>query len=148
MINEKSAGAIIFYLERNKPVFLLLKYTNYWGFVKGNIEKGEAGDEETVVREAKEEANLSKLNFVKGFREVIHYFYKLHGKMISKEVIFLLAQITQEDAVKVKISLEHQGFKFLPYEDALVMLKHKNEIQVFNKANKFLSEYSKQTRLS
>jgi 8-oxo-dGTP pyrophosphatase MutT (NUDIX family) len=148
MIKEKSVGAIIFYLENNKPMFLLLRYPNYWGFVKGNVEKEETDNEKkTLVREAREEANLNKLVFVEGFRERIHYLYKKDGKLISKEVIFLLCETHKKEAAKVKVSWEHKGFKWLPYNDALALLKHKNEIEIFKKADKFLSEYSKQRKL-
>lgn len=146
MIQEKSVGAVIFYIENTKPIFLLLKYTSYWGFVKGKIEKNESA-EETSRREAKEEANLSKLDFVAGFKENVHYFYKREGKLISKEAIFLLAQINKEDAEKVKISWEHEGYKFVGLEEALKMLKHKNEIAIITKADKLLHEYLKQRKL-
>jgi 8-oxo-dGTP pyrophosphatase MutT (NUDIX family) len=146
MIKEKSVGALIFYIETKKPFFLLLKYPTYWGFVKGNIERDE-DEEETARREAKEEANLSKLNFIKEFHENIHYFYRREGTTVSKEVIFLLAGIGKEEAGKVKISWEHEGFKFLEFDEALKMLKHKNEIAVLTKANDFLKEHLKQKRL-
>lgn len=146
MIKETSAGALIFYLKDNQPVFLLLKYINYWGFVKGLIEKDER-EIETVRREANEEANISRVRFLEGFRQVIRYFFKFDGKLISKEVIFLLGEVDKEQAEKVKVSFEHQGFKWLTFDDSMKLVKHKNEKELLLKANKFLNEYLKQNRL-
>ncbi len=147
MIKEKSVGAIIFCIENAKPIFLLLKYPNYWGFVKGKIEKNESA-EETARREANEEANISKIKFLEGFRQVIRYFFKFDEKLISKEVIFLLGEIDKEQAEKVKISFEHQAFKWLAFDDAIKLVKHKNEKELLVKANEFLQEYLKQNRLT
>jgi 8-oxo-dGTP pyrophosphatase MutT (NUDIX family) len=165
MIRETSAGALIFYvrnmlisehpkipnkeffdLKDNQPLFLLLKYTNYWGFVKGMIEENER-ETETARREANEEANLSRIRFLEGFREVIRYFFKLDGKLISKEVIFLLGEVDEEQAEKVKVSFEHEGFKWLTFDDAMRLVKHKNERELLIKANEFLKSYLKQKRL-
>ncbi|MBI5148969.1 NUDIX domain-containing protein [Candidatus Pacearchaeota archaeon] len=142
MIQETSCGAVIFFLEDSIPRYLLLKYTNYWGFVKGNIEKGE-NEESTLKREAREEANISKLEIIHGFRHEIEYFYKLKGKIIKKNVIFLLGRINEEDSRKVKISFEHEAFIFKDYEEAQKMLKHKNEKLILEKVNEFLQEYHK-----
>jgi len=58
---EKSAGAVVFYLNKeNLPVFLLLQNTlkkTYWEFPKGKIEENE-DIEETVKREIEEETGL------------------------------------------------------------------------------------------
>ena len=39
MAKEISSGMIVYNSKLNK--FLLLEYSSHWGFVKGNIEKGE-----------------------------------------------------------------------------------------------------------
>ena len=145
MKEETSCGAIIYFLRKNKPVYLLLKYTNYWGFVKGGIEKGE-NEEQTLKREAKEEANISKLEIINGFRHEIIYFYKFK-ETIKKKVIFLLGQISEEQSKNVKISFEHEAFKFLEYGEAQNILVHKNEKEILQKADEFLKDWLKQNRL-
>jgi tRNA nucleotidyltransferase (CCA-adding enzyme) len=60
---EKSAGAVIFYKEKDKePEYLLLHYPgstekakDYWDFPKGHIEENET-EIETVKREVKEDS--------------------------------------------------------------------------------------------
>jgi 8-oxo-dGTP pyrophosphatase MutT (NUDIX family) len=148
MKNEKSAGAIIFYLENNQPIFLLLKYTNYWGFVKGNIEVSEEGDViETVKRESLEEANLEDLRFLPKFKAEQQWFYTFKGERISKNAIFFLAEVKAEDAKNTKISFEHEDFKWLNFEEAIKLLKIKSNKDMLIKANEFIKESSKQKTL-
>lgn len=148
MKNEKSAGAIIFYLKNNQPFFLLLKYTNYWGFVKGNIEPGEEKDLlGTVKRESKEEANLDDLIFLHKFKLEQKWFYTFKGERISKTAIFFLAEVSLENAKNTKISFEHEDFKWLNFEDAIKLLKIKSNKDMLTKAKEFITESSKQKTL-
>ncbi len=140
---EKSAGAIIFRHEKDKIKYLLLHYPsgsrtpkNYWDFPKGHIEKGEK-IEETVKREVKEETGLEYLKFVEGFKEWIKYFFKFEEKNIFKIVTFYLAETKNET---VKISAEHSGFLWLPYEEAIAKLTFKNAKEIIKKANDHLSK--------
>ncbi|RLF46620.1 MAG: diadenosine tetraphosphate hydrolase [Thermoplasmata archaeon] len=130
---ERSCGAVIF----KDGKYLLLKYGwGHWGFVKGNIEKGESL-EETFFREAEEEAGLKKenLRLIEGFKEKISYFYKKGGKTIYKEVIYLLAESNTFD---VKLSHEHTAYEWLSYEDALERITYENDRNVLRKAHEFL----------
>ena len=135
---EKSAGAVIFRQENKKAYYLLLYYPGgHWGFPKGNIEKGEKL-EDTAKREVEEETGIKDLKFVEGFKEWIKYFYKLKDQNIFKIVTYLLAETKTKE---VKISWEHQGFKWLPYKKALEQLTFKNAKEVLKKANDFIIKY-------
>ncbi|PIR02154.1 MAG: diadenosine tetraphosphate hydrolase [Candidatus Nealsonbacteria bacterium CG_4_9_14_3_um_filter_35_11] len=135
---EKSAGAIIFRKENNNFFYLLLHYPSsakapkeYWDFPKGHIEKGE--DEiKTVKREVEEETGLKDIKIIEGFREWIKYFFKFEGKTVLKFVTFYLAETKTKD---VKISGEHVGYKWLPYEDAIEQLTFKNAKEVLKKVH-------------
>jgi 8-oxo-dGTP pyrophosphatase MutT (NUDIX family) len=143
---EKSAGVIIFQIKNGEPYFLLLEYPTYWGFIRGKIEKNES-IEETIKREAQEEANLSVLNILNGFKDTQGWFYKLKGKLIRKFAIYHLAEINKEEAGKTRISFEHKSFKFLKLQDALKIMRIKNERIMLEKAAAFIKEYKKQTKL-
>ena len=131
---EKSAGAVVFRKEKGVFKYLLLHYqAGHWDFPKGNIEKGESL-EETVKREIKEETGIFNLDFVPGFKKSIEYFYKLKGKNIFKIVTFFLVETKTK---KVKISWEHRGYKWLPYEEALEQLTFKSAKEVLQKAHQF-----------
>ena len=136
---EKSAGAVIFRRQGNKIYYLLLHYeAGHWDFPKGHIEKGET-IEETAQREVEEETGIKNIKFVKGFKEWIKYFYKSKNGNVMKIVTYLLAETKKRE---VKISWEHIGFKWLPYEDALEQLTFKNSKEILKKANDFLSRKS------
>ena len=143
---EKSAGAVIFRRENSKIFYLLLHYASlaqnpgsrversYWDFPKGHIEKGEK-EIDTMRREVEEETGLKDIESVDGFKEVIKYFFRFQGKNIMKFVTFYLAETKTEAA---KVSDEHLGYEWLPYEDALGKLTFKNAKEILQKANEFL----------
>lgn len=139
---EKSAGAVIFKKEEGKNFYLLLQYPGlrhpktYWDLPKGHIEKGEK-EQETVKREVKEETGLEDIEIIPGFKETIKYFFKWEGKTIFKTVAFYVLETKTKE---VKISGEHIGYKWLPYEEALEQLTYKNAKEILQKANDFLSK--------
>lgn len=134
---ERSAGAIIFRKEGGKIFYFLLHYqSGHWDFPKGNIEKGEKL-EDTVKREVKEETGIDDIKFVPGFKETIKYFYRLKGKVIFKTVVFYLVETKTKE---VKISWEHIGYKWLPYDQALKQITFKNAKEIIKRANDFLPE--------
>ncbi len=135
---EKSCGAIVF--TRDKDIkYLLLHYeSGHWGFPKGHVEKGES-EEETMGRELEEETGLRNVRLIKGFKEEILYFFKEKKKLIKKRVVFFLVESKSD---KVKLSYEHVGFKWLPYESALKQLTYENTKNLLRKAHKFLTKES------
>jgi len=143
---ERSAGAIILRKESGKPLFLLLHYPSlnhradkeYWDLPKGHIEKNE-DILETVRREIFEETGLKEVNFIEGFKETIKYFFKWEGKNILKFVTYYLVETKTEE---VKISPEHIGFRWLPFEEALKQLTFKNAKEILKKANDYLQRES------
>jgi 8-oxo-dGTP pyrophosphatase MutT (NUDIX family) len=134
MRHEKSAGAIIFHLKDSQPYYLLLKYPNYWGFVKGLMEKNES-EEQTMKREMAEEAGVYNYQLIEGFKETQKWFYRFEGEMIRKEAIFYLVQA---ETWNIKISHEHEDFKWCSLDEALSLMKIKSNRQLLEKAHNFL----------
>jgi 8-oxo-dGTP pyrophosphatase MutT (NUDIX family) len=134
---EHSAGAIIFRKKEGKKFYLLLHYkSGHWEFPKGHIEKGEK-ETKTAERETKEETGIKDMVFIKGFKELIKYFFKVKKRTILKTVVFYLAETKTE---KIKLSKEHIGFKWLDYGKAKKQLTFKNAQKILEKANNLLSE--------
>lgn len=139
---ERSAGAIIFRKEEGKVFYLLLHYpgashrakSDYWDFPKGHIEKGES-EIDTVKREIFEETGIEDIKIIEGFKETIKYFFKWQDKTVLKFVTFYLAKTEEEE---VKISFEHIGYEWLPFEKALERLTHKTAKDLLEKAHNFL----------
>lgn len=149
METEKSAGAIIYYLEKTdkEPKFLLLKST-YWGFVKGWIEQDlKENIEQTIIREAKEEANITQLEFLPKAKFIQNWIYKREGKLISKQATFLVAKTTLAQAKQAKISFEHNDFGFFTLEQALSLMKIKQNKELLQKAYNLIKEKEKQSKL-
>lgn len=135
MPKEKSCGAIVFKKQKDGVKYLLLHYgAGHWDFPKGRQEKNEK-DEQTALREIKEETGIEGIEFADGFREAISYFYKQGGETVFKEVIFFLAQSATDE---VKLSSEHIGYAWLGYENAYKKLTFNNAKELLRKANQFL----------
>jgi 8-oxo-dGTP pyrophosphatase MutT (NUDIX family) len=153
MPREKSAGAIIFTKESGKIFYLLLHYPGinrkggHWEFAKGHIEEGE-NYEQTVKREVAEETGLKDVKIMPGFKEHIKYFFRQYKKnvvasekskkqtsWIFKLVTFFIAEAGTKD---VKLSAEHIGFAWLPFDEAIKKVTYKNSRELLKKANEFI----------
>jgi bis(5'-nucleosidyl)-tetraphosphatase len=151
---EKSAGAVIFYKDPSfakasegtgENFYLLLHYPgashraskDFWELPKGHVEKDETL-EDTVRREVGEETGLRDIKIIPGFKETIKYFFKWEGKNILKFVTFFIAETKSPQ--EVKISGEHIGFDWLPFEEALGRLTFANAKNIIEKANKYLNQ--------
>ena len=96
MIEETSAGIVIFRKEETKKLFLLLHYpSGHWDFVKGKMEKGET-THQTAIREAKEETGITDITFVENFEEWISYNFKYQGELVQKKVVFFFSRNQNE----------------------------------------------------
>lgn len=137
MIEERSAGTVVYRNTSSGVVFLLLHYpSGHWDFVKGKMEEGES-PRQTVVREAQEETGISDLEFVDGFEENIEYNFQHEGILIHKRVVFFLAKTITE---KIIISHEHLDYTWLPFEQAYEKTTFENAKNILSKANKLLAE--------
>jgi 8-oxo-dGTP pyrophosphatase MutT (NUDIX family) len=141
MAVEKSAGAVIFRKEGRDIYYLLLHYAGsklnakgYWDFPKGHLEEGET-EMAAASREIDEETGLKNLRFAPGFKHYIKYFFRVQGKTIFKTVAFFLAETGQKE---IKISDEHIGYEWLPFDQAFAKMKFANAKNVLAKANNYL----------
>ncbi|MGI0088147.1 MAG: bis(5'-nucleosyl)-tetraphosphatase [Nitrosotalea sp.] len=132
MIEERSAGAILYRESPSGKLYLLLNYpSGHWDFVKGNIEKGETF-KQTTLREIREETGIIDVSFVEGFENKMEYHYQRDGELVHKEVVYFLAKTTTEH---VEISHEHLGFIWLKFNDAMKKLTYKTAQSLLKKIN-------------
>lgn len=136
-VEERSAGAVLFYNDNGVRKYLLLKHRRgHWDLPKGNIEPGE-DPIETAERELIEETGIRKFKFYDGYREVIEYYYRRRGGiLVHKRVIFFLVEALSND---VKISSEHVDYKWVDYSSALELATFRNTKRLINRAESFLS---------
>lgn len=141
---ERSAGAIIFREEGGQHFYLLLQYGKrkgggfHWDFPKGHLEKGET-TEGAIRREVKEETGLADLEFVAGFRETLRLFFRNpDGKTVLKFVAFRVARTRMAE---IRLSLEHIGFAWLPFPEAVEQVTFKNAKQLLMNVEAFLNAH-------
>ena len=137
MRTEFSCGALLYCIENQQIIFLLLHYlSGHWDFPKGNKERGE-NYIETIRREIKEETGISDLNFIDGFVKEISYKYLRHNQLISKKVVYFLARTNSKDVI---LSSEHTDFVWDHYESALKRLTYKKSKEILTEGYKFLKK--------
>lgn len=121
--------------EGKEREYLLLHYpTGHWDFTKGHVEKDEE-DLATAIRETREETGLEKVDVVPTFKHDFEYWYRHRDTPIRKKVTWFLGRV---DTLTVKISHEHQGYAWLPYQQAIERVTYANAKDLLRKAEEFL----------
>ncbi len=140
-MEERSAGVLLFRDDEVRKYLLLHYPAGHWDYPKGHIEENET-EKDAAVRELREETGVKEDEFelIPGFKETIDYFYKKMGELSHKQVIYLLGQTDKE---RVRISREHQGHTWLPYDEAMDKLTFKNARDVLKEAKIFLEKDGK-----
>lgn len=132
MIREFSIGAVVY----NEDQFLLLKYgLGHWGLVKGHKDKGET-DKDTILRELREETGITSAIMISGFKDTYSYHYNFRGNSFFKTVTCYLIK---SNVKEIKISYEHDDYKWLPYDKAIKKATHDGPKTMMRKAKKYLS---------
>ena len=131
MIEETSAGVVLFRKENSKILFLLLHYpSGHWDFVKGKMEEGES-IRRTAIRETEEETGITDIIFLENFEEWIEYNFQYKGELVHKKVVFFLAETKTS---KIKISHEHLDFAWKDYNTSMEKTTFDNAKTVLTKA--------------
>ncbi len=137
MIEETSAGIILFRKEDSKILFLLLHYpSGHWDFVKGKMEKGES-THETAIGEAKEETGITDITFLENFEEWIKYDFQYQGELVHKKVVFFLAETKTK---QVMISHEHLDYTWMDYNTSMEKTTFDNAKTVLTRAQMLLTK--------
>lgn len=135
MVDERSAGLVLFRDDAGKKMFLLLHYpSGHWDFVKGRIEKDEQ-PKEAALREAREETGITDIQFIDGYEERIQYSYQYDGRAVRKEVIFFLAKTGTSH---ITLSDEHLNFTWLEFDDAFKKITYQNARNLLAKSKKLV----------
>lgn len=89
-----------------------------------------------------EETGIDKIEIIDGFKERVGYYYRMKGNLIYKTVNYYLARTDQKE---VKLSYEHEDYAWVTVDEALKYIKHKNSIDVLNKAYQYLKNKGGET---
>lgn len=142
MIKQISAGIVVYYQQGNTVEYLLLHYIpGHWDFAKGKLEAGETNIQ-AAMRELEEETGLADVTIHQGFEELLTYqFRDRSGNSIEKTVHFFVGRVPDR-VTSVRLSKEHQGYVWLPYQAALDQLTFSNAKEVLARADAFIGSLS------
>ena len=137
MIEETSAGIVLFRKENSKILFLLLHYpSGHWDFVKGKMEEDET-IRQTAIRETREETGITDIVFSDDFEEWIEYNFQFQGEIVHKRVVFFLAETKTK---QVSISHEHLDYTWMDYQTAMKKTTFDNAKSILTKAKLLLDK--------
>jgi 8-oxo-dGTP pyrophosphatase MutT (NUDIX family) len=133
MKKEKSCGAIILKKENNIIETLILKHNGgHWAFAKGHVEGNET-EEETALREIKEETNL-EVELDTNFKTTVTYS---PSEGIEKDVIYFIAYKTEG---KENAQLEEIAeLKWCRIDEAIEQVTYDNDKEILRKVKKYLN---------
>ena len=96
------------------------------------MEAFDQGDHrQTVRREVREETGIEDLEFVEGYQDRSTYSFLHKGKVVEKEVHWLLAET---ETLTVQLSHEHRGHLWLDWDQAEEVLSHEESKAVLRSA--------------
>lgn len=123
MKQERSCGAVVYRKKQGELELLLIRHKNggHWAFPKGHVEKDET-DEETALREIREETGLS-VKLKTDFRMSVTYSPK---PGVMKDVIYFAAK-AEKDAKVTAQEEELLGFCWLPPAEAMERVTYQND---------------------
>ncbi|MFA9262127.1 MAG: bis(5'-nucleosyl)-tetraphosphatase [Undibacterium sp.] len=150
---EVSVGSVLFRLDAaGNREYLILQYpSGHFDFPKGHIEADET-EEDTLRRETEEETGIKELE-VYPERVSIKYFYEARGNEYERRKregrgtwIFKIVHFYPALAkgnTEVKISHEHIGSLWLPFDRALEKVTFVNAKRVLQETEDYLRRSKK-----
>ena len=136
---EYSAGFVVFQQQGENRQYLILHYpSGHFDFPKGHLEAGE-NNLQAALRELEEETSLNQITIIPGFEEKITYTFRRQTGLVQKQVTFFLGQSTE---TAIQLSHEHQGYLWLPYQEALQKITFENARTILRQAESHLNPIS------
>lgn len=139
---EVSAGFVIF--QQGSPRrYLFLTHRGRCDLPKGLKQPGE-DDTTTALRELREETGIVSPKVIQGFSSRKHYFYRWKEDLVSKDVVYFLAEHGSNEIV---ISREHDGYTWLTKNEALEKLRYPTLKEVVIEADSFIDGMVKKGKI-
>lgn len=118
---------------RGRQIEYLLLLSDYWGFAKGHIERGET-ERAAAVREILEESGLA-VTLLDGFRRVDRYTFKRKGEPVEKQNVYFVGPAKNR---RVRLSPEHKDVIWLTFNQAMELLPYEGGRKILRQANEFI----------
>jgi dATP pyrophosphohydrolase len=133
MIGRVNVQVFVF-IRNPKFMVLILKRVpereGHWQPISGGIEEGEKPID-TIKREITEETGIQELERIIDLKYSFIFKTLKHAKITKMREICFAAEIKREKPIK--ISNEHEEYKWCTEDEAKNLLKWKNNIIAFNK---------------
>ena len=146
---RKGVSCVIYYLSKNKILYLLLhrkKHWTGWEFTKGG-KKVKEKIESTLKREIKEETGQKPLTFKKfKFKGSFIYDKKTQKEKRVKGFRYILFACNLKNKKVMIDKEEHDGYRWLPYNKAMKLLKWQDQKKRMKFVNRWLKTYPKQSK--
>ena len=127
---EKSCGVVAYKTIDNVNYYLLIRaYNGDTGFPKGHVEQGES-EEETAIRELREETNVT-VEIIPGFRREMEYVIP-SKKNVSKKVVYFLGKCISDKIIPQRKEISEA--KFVAYDEAMKIITFEDSRRILRDA--------------
>ena len=135
MQTEKSCGAVVFTRDHDTIQYVIIRSKEgICGFPKGHMENRET-EQETALREVKEETGLS-VEIIEGFRTEDSHTFTRSGETRMKHIVYYLAEYS--DQIPTPQETELSGLHLMDYETALASFQFESSGRILTQAHTFL----------
>jgi bis(5'-nucleosidyl)-tetraphosphatase len=127
-IKDKSFGVVPIFKDTNgELLFCLVQHQGeHWGFPKGHPDKNES-EEETALRELKEETGLKEVQLVQNIFFNENYIFDKDGNRYDKSVKYFLGLVTNKNTnTQDEFMDEITEVKWLSYKEARDLITFEN----------------------
>ena len=139
-VKDKSLGVVPVFKDTNSELlFCLVQHQGeHWGFPKGHLDKNES-EEETALRELKEETGLQEVKLVQDISFNQNYVFEKDGIKYDKSVKYFLGLVANKDTnTLTEFTDEITGMKWLPYKETRDLITFENAKAVFDEAWEYI----------
>lgn len=142
MVQDQSFGVIPFIKRDSGYLVLLVKQrrAKYWAFPKGHAEEKET-PEDAARRELKEETGVERCMLLPDVKLYSRYRFPQEGKVVAKTVVYFVGLIPSGiggGAATFDRTTEISRTQWLPYEEALAKVTHRQSREMLEKAYQYV----------
>ena len=135
MKREKSCGALVYRVENDELMLLLLRHRHggHWSFPKGHVEGNET-EVQTALREVLEETSLH-ITLQPNFRHTVEYFPK---PGVKKLVVYFLGEASPDEEA-IRQEEEIGELRWVRLDEAFDLVSFKNDRDLLTMARNRLT---------